>query len=1214
MMKYFVLTGLLFSLYCSPLFAQDSLQATIVLIGDAGKLTPEGRHPVVEAVKKRMSFDKKTTVVYLGDNLYKTGLPDESLPTYEIAKAPLDSQIRIAGKSDSKVYFVPGNHDWANGGANGYESILRVQQYIDILGNKNVMMFPRDGCPGPEEVKINDDIVLIMMDSQWWLHEKDKPGAESDCPTKTKAEVLTQLGDMLAQNASKLVLFAFHHPLKSYGPHGGYFTLRQHIFPFTDMNKSWYFPLPVLGSVYPLTRAIFGTEQDLKHPLYQQMIKQVEPVVKSHPNVIFMGGHEHTLQMIQDSGYNYIVSGSGSKSSRVSTGKNSLFSSSKNGYVTLEVSKNKNVRVNFFTLEGDSVKNSFTHNILDFSKFLEVKDTMRAVEYAFKDTVVISASDQYKNFSGFKQTFLGDNYRKEWSEPVLFKEFNIRKEQGGFKILSMGGGKQTKSLKLEDKNGKEWSLRTVDKDPEKVVPPNLRGTIAQRIVQDMISAGHPYAPLVVPSLANSVGILAAQPKFFFVPDDPAFGIYRKMFANTIVMLEDRDPTPDGSDTKSTASILNKMYDDNDHHVDQEAVLKARLLDMLIADWDRHADQWKWGSADTGKGKLYYPVPRDRDQAFFNSDGLLLGFLSRKHIPFLQGFKKNVPDINWLNFAARDFDRRFMNSLDIKSWEATTDTFQRQITDEVIIDAVRKLPPEILKLDSAMLVSKLISRRNLLKEEALNYYNFISKGVTVTGSNKKEFFHITDDNGELKLSVYKKNDESDSATMMFRRTFHDDITKELVLYGLNGDDDFKIDDNVRSKIKVRIIGGKGEDSFDLSGNLLKKVYDLSTEKNVFVNADRTRKFLSPEPSILNYKNAGFEYDRFFFPLLNVGFNVEDKLLVGLGLSKRTYGFRKAPFATDQKLTTLFAVSRAAYQVKYKGIFNQVLFDNDIVVNAAYVSPTLNNFFGFGNSTVFDRSKSVDYYRVRYSYLQADIQVRKRVKDYFEISAGPEYYRYSSDFKNNTGRILQFPTLSTGKDSASIYSIKNYFGLKAKMDINYLNNEIFPSRGITWYTEFSSLRGLNSNSGNLTKLTSDMTIYASISDASRVTGVIRAGGGHIFSSNPEYFQALTLGVNNYVRGFRKNRFAGTSVAYTSAELRFKIAKSRSYLLPGDIGLIGYYDIGRVWQRGESSKKWHDTYGGGIYFVPYNVVMIAATMGISEEDQLFNFSLGTKLTLTF
>jgi hypothetical protein len=883
------------------------------------------------------------------------------------------------------------------------------------------------------------------------------------------------------------------------------------------------------------------------------------------------------------------------------------------GFVTLEVSKNKNVRVKFYTVDGDSVSMAFTQNIMDFSKYLEEKDTLRTVEYTFKDTVVISASDQYRNFSGFKQAVLGNNYRKEWSQPVLFKEFNIKKEQGGFKILSMGGGKQTKSLKLQDVNGKEWSLRTVDKDPEKVVPPNLRGTIAHRIVQDMISAGHPYAPLVVPTLAKSVGILAAQPKFFFVPDDPAFGIYRKMFANTVVMLEDRDPVPDGTDTKSTAKILNKMYEDNDHHVDQEAVLKARLLDMLIGDWDRHADQWKWGTADTGKGKLYYPVPRDRDQAFFNSDGLLLGLLSRRQIPFLQGFKTNIPNINWLNFAARDFDRTFINSLDITSWEATADTFQRQITDDVIIKAVKLLPPEIFAIDSAMLVSKLISRRNLLKKEAITYYKFLSKSVTVSGSNKKEYFHLENDKGELKLSVYKKNEESDSAALMFRRTFHDNETQELVLYGLNGDDEFKLDDDVSSKIKLRIIGGKGADSFNLGGKMVNKVYDLSTEKNVFLNTNHTRKFLSPEPSILNYKNAGFEYNRFFFPIVNVGFNVEDKLLLGLGFSKRTYGFRKVPFATDQKLTTLFAVNKAAYQVKYKGIFNQVLFDNDIVVNAAYVSPTLNNFFGFGNSTAFDKAKGAEYYRVRYNYIDADIQVRKRVKDYFEISAGPNYYHYSSKFKNNKDRILQFPG-STGTDSASLYSNKNYFGIKGKMDINYLNNEVFPSRGITWYTEFTSLKGLDKNSGDLTKLTSDMTIYASISDASRVTGVIRAGGGHIFSSHPEYFQALTLGVNNYVRGFRKNRFAGTSMAYGSAELRVKFAKSRSYLLPGDIGLIGFYDIGRVWQRDESSKKWHDTYGGGLYFVPYNVIMLSATLGVSEEDQLFNFTLGTKLTLTF
>ena len=127
---------MLIAFFCmSAVYAQDSLQATIVLIGDAGQLT-NGRQPVVRAVQTHIPLNKKTTVVYLGDNLYKTGLPDDMLPTYEIAKAPLDSQIMIAGKSPVNVYFIPGNHDWANGGKNGYEYILRVQNYIDVLGNK----------------------------------------------------------------------------------------------------------------------------------------------------------------------------------------------------------------------------------------------------------------------------------------------------------------------------------------------------------------------------------------------------------------------------------------------------------------------------------------------------------------------------------------------------------------------------------------------------------------------------------------------------------------------------------------------------------------------------------------------------------------------------------------------------------------------------------------------------------------------------------------------------------------------------------------------------------------------------------------------------------------------------------------------------------------------------------------------------------------------
>ena len=1196
--------------------SEDSIQATIILIGDAGQLT-NGRQPVVAGAQKMVAMDKKTTVIYLGDNLYKTGLPDDMVPTYQIAKAPLDSQINIAGKAPVNVYFIPGNHDWANGGDLGYQSILRVQNYIDILGNKYVKQLPRDGCPGPEEIHVNNDITLILLDSQWWLQTYDKPGIESDCPYKTKAEVITQIDDILSRNDNKLVLFATHHPMRSYGPHGGYFTLKQHIFPFTDINPKFYFPLPVIGSAYPLTRAVFGTAQDLKHPIYQEMINAFENVVKGHPNVIFVSGHEHTLQMIKDSNYNYIVSGSGSKTDRVSKSRNTLYDASKNGFVTLRVSKNKTVRATFYTVAGDSVKEAYTKNILDFSKVKTLKpvgDTQRTVEYAFKDSVVISASDKYKHHnSAFKNFVLGKNYRAEWNAPVKFKVFNISKEQGGFKIESLGGGKQTKSLKLKDKNGKEWTLRMVDKDPEKALPENFRGTIGQALVVDMVSASSPYAPYAIPELAKAAGVPAASPKFFFVPDDPAFGYYRPLFANTVCMLEDRQPTPDETDTKSTSKMMSKLSENNTHHVNQPAVLKARLLDMFIGDFDRHADQWRWGTSDTGKGKLYYPVPKDRDQAFFNSNGLFLRYLSRNEMPFLQGFKKDIDNINGLNYVARDFDRTFMNSLDKQQWKAITDTFIAQMTDSVIKTAASRYPPEIKGMDSAFTAEKLMSRRKKFEKGSLKYYKFISKRVTVTGTNDREYFHLENEKGLLKLSVYSKTSETDSATLMYRRVFSDKETKELILYGLNSNDKFDVEPDVSSRIKLRIVGGKGDDTFNMRGNIRNTLYDLNTEKNIILNNHKTDNDLSSNPNVLSYSGVGFQYNKFTFPQIDLGYNAEDKFLFGLGFSSKTYGFRKDPYASFQKLNTLVAINQKAFEATYQGIFNRAVAKNDIVVNAEIKDPVLNNFFGYGNNSVYNKNLPVTYYRTRYKYAAANIMIRKRYNDIFQVSAGPAYYRYWNKYSDNNGRILGVPA-NIGKDSVSIYSPKQYFGGKVKFDINYIDNEVFPTRGVTWFTVFDYMEGINNNSHRYTDIQSDMTVYASISDISKVSGVFRFGGGRIFTDNFEFFQAKTLGFNSHLRGYRNDRFAGRGMAYGSAEVRLRLFRSKSYVLPGDVGLLAFTDLGRVWQKGEQSNKWHESYGGGFYFIPFKLVAITASMGFSPEDRLFNFSVGTKFNLTF
>ena len=953
----------------------DSIVSRIVLIGDAGSLT-NGQHIVAQTIKKRVPMDARTVIVYLGDNIYKIGLPDDAYVGYQQARIVLDSQVAIVKNTPVKVYMIPGNHDWNNGGPGGYDAILREQLYVDLLDTKNVKFYPEGGCPGPVEVPIGENVVLVIVDSQWWIHPYDKPGIESDCPYKTKDEVLSQLTDILTRNYKKLVIFATHHAFRSNGPHGGYYGVKQHIFPFTDLSPNLYIPLPVIGSIYPISRSVFGSPQDLRHPLYQNMITDIEKVTKAHPNLIYAAGHEHSLQLIKDTAHYYIVSGTGYNSGRVSKSKKTMYASPEHGFAVLEVSKNKNVDVSFFITKPDSSKKDYSGHLLNFSNLPELpKDTTKPIS-EWKDYVLVAASNKYNKATKAQRWILGENYRKEWSQPVQMRMFNVTQEKGGFKILSLGGGKQTRSLKLQDKNGQEWSLRTIDKDPEKAIPENFRNSVAKDIVQDLISASNPYAPLTVPTLAKAIGVVQASPELYFVPDDPSLGYYRPLFANTVCLLEKKDPVPTGEETKSTDKVLQKMTEDNDHVVDQRRLLKARLLDMLVADFDRHWDQWRWAEGDTGKGKIYYPIPKDRDQAYFHSDGTLMKYITWNRMPFLKGLRNNIPRVNWLNYVARDFDRYFLNQLDGNEWNKQLLQFQQELTDSVIWQAIRKYPPEIYPISGEVIAAKLISRRAHMQKEGMRYYQFLSRTVNIVGSNKPEYFKITGTDSGLHVSVYARKENGDTSFRYYDRSFIWKATRELNLYGLNGNDIFDLDESAASKIKLRIIGGKGDDTFNIKGRTKNFLYDLTTEKNSVQKGPRSRKYFSPKVEVNKYERVGFQYTQWRWPRLGLAYNQEDGFFFGTGVWRRTFGFRKEPYATDQRFSGIWAPARGAYQIRYSGEFNHVSRENDLVVRAEIVDPVLNNFFGLGNKTELLPDVPISFYYVRYRYIAADVLIRKR----------------------------------------------------------------------------------------------------------------------------------------------------------------------------------------------------------------------------------------------
>jgi outer membrane protein assembly factor BamA len=343
-----------------------------------------------------------------------------------------------------------------------------------------------------------------------------------------------------------------------------------------------------------------------------------------------------------------------------------------------------------------------------------------------------------------------------------------------------------------------------------------------------------------------------------------------------------------------------------------------------------------------------------------------------------------------------------------------------------------------------------------------------------------------------------------------------------------------------------------------------------------------------------------------------YNSDDGALTGIGFSKTTYGFRNLPYASYQKFAALYSM-RGAYQLYYRGEFNHITRSTDLLIQVNLLQPALRNFFGFGNDTKVNPQRPYDFYRNRYKSFEIEALLRHRYFDKFHFMIGPYYYQYSNQFKENTGNVLAKPR-QVGLDSADIFSNKAYLGGKLSLHLDNRNNDLFPTRGIHWDNEFVGLAGLRKGSDNFSSFTSHMSVYISQGDPAKLVTVVSFGAGHIFSKNFEFFQALDIGAGENLHGFRKNRYAGTSMAYGSLELKLKLFDVDSYVLPGPFGITGFCDIGRVWLKGQRSSTWHSAIGGGFYFIPFKQFIISASAGISGKEKLLSFNLGTRIGLTF
>jgi hypothetical protein len=325
--------------------ADADLVHSVAMLGDVGAVATDGTDPVIQLFNKWQEHaGAASTAVFLGDNLYPIGLPEEGHRLRQTATARLDLLLASIKSYPGKGIFLSGNHDWLKGREGGYEQMLRQEHYVVSGLQDEESYLPRNGCPGPVSLQLAEGLLLVIINTQWFVQRGEKPlGEKYGCPYTDIEEFFNSLNDLLRRNRHQRVLVAAHHPLYSNAMHGGKFTMKQHIFPLTAAHKRIYIPLPIFGSLYPFYRKLFGAYEDMSHRKYKKMRKRLLRIMNRYSNIIYVAGHDHNLQHFEIQHNHYIVSGSGSKTAFVKKGGKATFTLEELGFFVINYYSNGDV-------------------------------------------------------------------------------------------------------------------------------------------------------------------------------------------------------------------------------------------------------------------------------------------------------------------------------------------------------------------------------------------------------------------------------------------------------------------------------------------------------------------------------------------------------------------------------------------------------------------------------------------------------------------------------------------------------------------------------------------------------------------------------------------------------------------------------------------------------------------------------------------------------
>lgn len=1159
--------------------------------------------------------DKNATLLLTGDNVSA----EEDNWAYD--KRLLDKQITLAENFKGEVIFIPGNNEWKNYNT---KKVEKIEDYIKDLDQESIRFFPENACP-IERREINDDLLLVLIDSKWFVSNWSRvENINKKCTDiVTRRRFMEELKDAIDDNLDKNIVIAMHHPVLSNGPYAGHKSLKDHMTPF-----------PVAGTLVNGIMDLGAFDPDhLNSRRYNFLRIVVSALAQQSDRITIVSGHEENLQYLTAKKVQQIISGSLSAKTATNLSKDQLvaiggelpfegvFTHGAKGFAKLEYFDDGSAAVTFFSEENPNQGNTFSV----LPKFDEkALDTAFAEISAKTKTAKILDDPSAYNKSGFHRFLWGNRYRKYFGKEVSAPVAYLDTLYGGLKVTKVGGGHQSFSLRLEDENGKEYSMRSLRKSALKFLKFKLPGiaynaedyidTWPQEVISDFFTTAHPYMQLVVDPLAKAIDVNHSDTRLFYVPKQKNLGEYNDEFGDELYFIERRpseeqqnykgyrrtiDENGKVTDIESTTDMLEKIKDDEEYTVDQENYIRARVFDMLIGDWDRHQDQWRWVEYKGSDGnKEFMPIPRDRDNVFPRFDGfaLKLAKLFAPNTRQWHTYDEEIENLKWFNLAGSGLDRTLLTNKGIEDWVEQAKIIQERLNPSIVSQAFERLPQEVQDSTAAHIQETLLKRLKRLPDMARKYGEYLNKSVTIRGTEKDDKIEIKRLPNHQTEVVIKRLLSDEPNKEIFRRTFDFSTTEELLIYGLGDDDVFNVTGQGDGKIQVKLIGGYGDDVYTIKNKNGVKVYDWKHEKTDFTEK-------KPEAALTEKYKTNTYHWRYYKPNNNIlapalGFRTDDGVFLGLKNTYTKNGIHGNPFKQKHSLSAKYFFGFGALELDYTGRFGNIIPGWNFEIGGYFTSNRYaKNFFGFGNESQNNEDAlDIDFYRARVEQFRASAGLA-----YHTLKARLVYESFKVE--NMADRLFNPQNLND-----ALFTTQRYVGGEFSAYYHRDNAGDFPTKAI--YIGVTA--GYKSN----LELSNNKFGYASLKLG--VDHKLISSGDLVFSTTAEYksnignnqyffYHAPSLGGDNGLRGYRDERFAGDSYFYQSTDLKLRLKRYITAVSPVTVGIYGGFDYGRVWLDDESSNVWHTSQGGGIWISSLKALTFKAGYFNSKENNMVQVGFG-------